>query len=97
MMRYSLLNIVFLLPVVAYAWYVREKFQGKLRYLFGVLLALLALTMVFDNVVIFLHHVLYYRNHLLGVYFYKAPIEDFAYTIAAVLLVASLWKDTEDA
>ena len=95
-MRYLLLNLAFMLPVTVFAWYRRRRFAGKIAYAFKALLILLVLTVIFDNCVIFLHDVLYDREYLLGIYFYKAPIEDLAYTIAGLLLVMTLWKNKHE-
>lgn len=55
------------------------------------LVAMLALTAVFDNVIILSGTVDYDPNKISGWLIGVAPIEDFAYTIAAVFLVPALW------
>jgi lycopene cyclase domain-containing protein len=55
------------------------------------LVAMLALTAVFDNVIILSGTVDYDQNKIIGWLIGVAPIEDFAYTIAAVFLVPALW------
>ncbi|WP_062381076.1 lycopene cyclase domain-containing protein [Demequina pelophila] len=54
-------------------------------------LVLVALTAVFDNVIIGLGIVDYDPARISGLRLGVAPVEDFAYTIAAVLLVPTLW------
>mgnify|MGYP000216810953 CR=1 FL=1 len=55
------------------------------------LVAMLALTAVFDNVIILSGTVAYDSTKIIGWMIGVAPIEDFAYTIAAVFLVPALW------
>lgn len=50
-----------------------------------------ALTAVFDNVMIGVKLVEYAPDKILGVRLGLAPIEDFAYTLAAVLLMPAVW------
>ena len=52
---------------------------------------LLVFTAIFDNVLIGLGFVSYNRSLISGVFIGRAPIEDFAYTVAAVVLLPSLW------
>ncbi len=54
-------------------------------------LVLLTMTAVFDNVIIGVGLVAYDDAHLSGARLGLAPIEDFAYTIAAVLGLPALW------
>ena len=53
--------------------------------------ALLLLTAVFDSVMINAGLFTYPEEHLLGIRIGLAPIEDFAYPIAAVVLLPALW------
>jgi lycopene cyclase domain-containing protein len=52
---------------------------------------LLVVTAVFDNVLIGLGFVGYDRALISGAFIGKAPLEDFAYTVAAAVLLPSLW------
>jgi lycopene cyclase domain-containing protein len=52
---------------------------------------LLVFTAVFDNVLIGLGFVGYDRALISGAFIGKAPLEDFAYTIAAAILLPSVW------
>ena len=54
-------------------------------------LVLLALTAVFDNVIVGLDLVAYDEAKILGLRVPNAPIEDFSYTLGAVMLVPALW------
>ena len=52
---------------------------------------LLVLTAIFDNVMIGIGLVGYNRALISGVFIGRAQLEDFAYTIAAAVLLPSLW------
>lgn len=54
-------------------------------------LVLIALTAVFDNVIVGIGLVDYDETKILGLRVPFAPIEDFSYTLGAVMLVPSLW------
>jgi lycopene cyclase domain-containing protein len=54
--------------------------------------AVLLLTVIFDNVLVGVGIVGYDPAHISGVLIGVAPIEDFAYAIAAVVLLPSLWS-----
>lgn len=55
------------------------------------LLVLLVFTAVFDNLIIGAGIVAYDPTKISGIFIGIAPIEDFAYTIAAVLVLPTLW------
>ena len=57
----------------------------------GSFVVLIALSVIFDNVMIGIRLVGYNRSLISGVFIGRAPIEDFAYTAAAVLLLPSIW------
>lgn len=54
-------------------------------------LALLLMTAVFDNAIIGAGIVAYEAEKILGLMIGLAPIEDFAYTVAAILIVPAIW------
>jgi lycopene cyclase domain-containing protein len=55
-------------------------------------MGVLVLTAVFDNVLVGTGIVSYDAKLISGAFVGVAPIEDFAYAIAAVLLLPSLWR-----
>ncbi|UYN82996.1 MAG: lycopene cyclase domain-containing protein [Microcella sp.] len=91
-MTYTLLNIVFV-AIVAFvaiaAMVARRAPRWRAVGLAAVLL--LALTAIFDNVIIGTGLVAYDDELISGVRIGVAPIEDFAYTVAALVLLPSLW------
>ncbi|MDQ1545044.1 MAG: hypothetical protein QOK08_2682, partial [Actinomycetota bacterium] len=52
---------------------------------------LLIVSAVFDNIMIGIGLVGYDRSLISGVFVGVAPVEDFAYAVAAVVLLPSLW------
>jgi len=84
-MSYALLNLLFIVPVLvllfAFRWLAH---WGTLCY---TLVALLLMTAVFDRSGI----VAYDPALLSGVFIGFAPVEDFAYTLVAALLIPLTW------
>ena len=98
-MTYALLNTVFLglalwFMVIAYVVSARRGARVGSR-LFKILaltlLVMLVTTAIFDNVIIGVGLVAYDPTTLLGVYLGNAPVEDFAYTVAGVMILPALW------
>ncbi|WP_062210324.1 lycopene cyclase domain-containing protein [Demequina oxidasica] len=54
-------------------------------------LVLVALTAVFDNVIVGLDIVGYDDQLISGIRLWHAPIEDFAYAIGAVMVIPTVW------
>ena len=88
MATYLILSLVVLGLVLAVVWR-RRMLYG--RPFWVALAVLLLLTLVFDNTIIIAGIVDYDLSRIIGVYAWRAPIEDFAYTIAAALLMPYLW------
>lgn len=92
-MTYLLLNAPFLtiVGVVAVAAVLaRRSPHWKAVGLAAILM--LTLTAVFDNVIIGTGIVAYDDSLISGVRIGIAPIEDFAYTVAALVLLPSVWE-----
>ncbi|MDL2363211.1 MAG: lycopene cyclase domain-containing protein [Patescibacteria group bacterium] len=88
MYKYLLLNTVFILFAASKFAYRRPSVSRKYWLsLIGVLL----MTAVFDSLIIAADIVRYNPGHILGITIGSAPIEDFAYVIAAFLLIPALW------
>ena len=64
----------------------------KWRVLGLTALGVLLLTAVFDNVLVGVGIVGYDAKRISGAFVGVAPIEDFAYAIAAVLLLPAMWR-----
>ena len=88
-MAYVWLSLVFMIPAVLAAVLLRRSIQWGAVALTTVVL--LSLTAVFDNVIIGLDIVRYGHEHLMGLYLGLAPLEDFSYSLAAVLLLPAAW------
>lgn len=89
MVTYLILNLIFLV-VVCTVLKIGKRHLSKPFFI--TLAVLLLLTLIFDNVIILLGIVGYDADKILGIYLYKAPIEDFMYAVLAVLLVPALWN-----
>lgn len=92
-MTYTLLNIVFLAVValVAIAAVVVHR-APRWRAVGLAAVLLLALTAIFDNVIIGTGLVAYDDSLISGLRIGLAPIEDFAYTVAAFVLLPAVWE-----
>jgi lycopene cyclase domain-containing protein len=88
-MTYALLNLIFVIPVLvvlfAYRWLAH---WSTLCY---TLVALLLMTAVFDNFIVGSGIVAYDPELLSGVFIGFAPLEDFAYTLVAAVLIPMTW------
>lgn len=85
---YLILNLVFIaVCMIALAKGIKKPTKAW----WATLLALLALTLVFDNLIIWAGIVTYDTTKLLGIYAGIAPIEDFFYALLAVVIVPALW------
>lgn len=88
-MAYLWLSLAFMVPAVLAAVLMRRSIHwGAVALTTAVLLSL---TAVFDNVIIALDIVRYGHEHLMGLYLGVAPLEDFSYSLAAVLLLPAAW------
>jgi len=89
-MSYPLLTIIVLGIFAVYAILMRRWLS--LRPLTFAALVMFTLTAIFDNVIIGTGIVAYDDDLLLGVKILYAPIEDFAYTAVALVLVPTLFN-----
>ncbi len=96
-MTYLILARAFIAVAVAVAFiaHLRARLTGTrpigLRPLVLAAVALLVLTAVFDNVMIASGLFTYAGEHISGLRIGLAPIEDFAYPLAGVILLPALW------
>lgn len=91
-MTYWALNAIFLAAVAAVAVAaVLSKRAPRWRSVGLVLLVVLLTTAIFDNVMIAVGLVGYDAAKISGVFVGVAPLEDFAYALAAVVLLPCLW------
>ena len=89
-MTYGQLNLIFLVVAVLATWFIKSKFQCFTTPV--VALPMLILTTIFDNLIIAARIVGYDQSKLIGLNIGLVPIEDFAYTVVAILLVPAIWK-----
>ena len=88
-MTYALLNLLFVLPVLVLLF----AYRGLAHWstLCYTLVALLLITAVFDNFIVGSGVVAYDATLLSGIFIGFAPIEDFAYTLVAAVLIPLTW------
>ena len=86
MATYLILNLVMLALIFA-GTYLAKAFSFRWR----IFLIMLTLTMIFDSLIIVSQIVGYDSMKILVIYIGFAPIEDFFYTLVAVMLVPALW------
>ena len=92
-MTYWALNAVFLAVVAAVAVLaVALRRSPRWRPLLASALILLVMTAVFDNIMIGVGLVAYDPDRISGQFIGIAPLEDFAYAIAAVVMLPALWN-----
>jgi lycopene cyclase domain-containing protein len=91
-MTYWALNAVFLAAVAAVALAaVLSKRAPRWASIGLVLGIVLLMTAFFDNIMIGVGLVGYASDKISGAFIGVAPVEDFAYALAAVVLLPSLW------
>jgi lycopene cyclase domain-containing protein len=89
-MSYPLLTLIVLGIFALYAILMRRWLSVKPLTYAAILM--FTLTAIFDNVIIGTGIVAYDDDLLLGIKIFYAPIEDFAYTAVALVLVPSLFN-----
>lgn len=89
MFTYLVLNLFFLLTLLLF---LPKKLSKPGRALWITMVVVLALTAIFDPIIIALDIVGYDTTKLLGLYIFGAPIEDFFYAVYAVCLVPLVWN-----
>lgn len=95
-MTYWMLNAVFLLPALVAGAAAAVVLKGHRRTVAlsaagGAAVVVLVLTAVFDNIMIAVGLFSYAPGLISGLSVGLAPLEDFAYPVAAVLLLPALW------
>jgi lycopene cyclase domain-containing protein len=88
-MTYWALNAIFLAVIAVVAVLAARRLRWAAVGL--TLAVLLVMTAVFDNVMISVGLVAYNESLISGAFIGVAPLEDFAYAIAAVIGLPSLW------
>ena len=88
-MTYLALNVTFMLIAFVILNLISRK--SPWRAIGFTMLWMLLVTLIFDNVIIGLEIVGYDKTKISGILLGLAPIEDFAYTVVAVLAVSIIW------
>lgn len=93
MATYLLVNIVFMVLILAF---VRIGIHTPSKKWWVVLGVLVLLTAIFDSVLVYFEVVGYDLDKILGIYVGFAPIEDFFYAIFAAIVVPWAWNNFGD-
>jgi lycopene cyclase domain-containing protein len=88
-MTYLALNLTFMF--IAFVTLNLVSRKSPWRAIGFTMLWMLLVTLVFDNIIIVLEIVGYDKTKISGILLGLAPIEDFAYTVVAVLAVSIIW------
>ena len=88
-MTYLALNMTFML--IAFVTLNLVSRKSPWRAIGFTMCWMLLVTLVFDNIIIGLEIVGYDKTKISGILLGLAPIEDFAYTVVAVLAVSIIW------
>ena len=88
-MTYLQLNSFFVVPIL-FLYFAKFR-TSRLCFDRVPVLVLMVMTAIFDNFIVAFGIVSYDESKLSGIKILYAPIEDFAYTVAAVILVPTLW------
>lgn len=89
MLTYFLINIIFMLAVITVMTILKIPI---IKRWYIALIPLLLLTAIFDPLIIYFNIVGYDVDKTLGLRWFGAPIEDFMYSIMAIVMVPSLWN-----
>lgn len=92
-MTYLILNLLFLLTVLLV---LPKNFKKPPRAFWITLGVVITLTAIFDPIIVALDIVAYNPEHILGLTFFGAPVEDFFYAVYAVIIVPLLWHRLEE-
>jgi lycopene cyclase domain-containing protein len=87
---YLYLNLAVMVPVAIYKIIMRRYLP--IREIALLTVVLLVMTAIFDNFIVGTGIVDYDPELISGVRIGVAPIEDFFYTLAAVVIIPSLWN-----
>jgi lycopene cyclase domain-containing protein len=88
-MTNAVLNVLVLAVILGVSWPVLRRLRGG--PVTGTVVVLCALTVVFDTLMIGVGLYVFDPDKILGLYVWRAPIEDFAYAIVAAIGMPVLW------
>ena len=91
-MNYLALNLIVLAGVAALgSWFWLKQQRATWLAAAATVILVFLIAVVGDNFIVGNSIVAYHAEKLVGAYLGVAPVEDFAYTIASVILVPAVW------
>jgi lycopene cyclase domain-containing protein len=93
-MTYTAINIVFLAAAIAVALFGWTRRRIARLALLITAVAMIALTIGFDNLMIQVGLFTYADPHISGIRIGVMPVEDLSYTVFALLVLPALWELT---
>ncbi|MDY5786442.1 MULTISPECIES: lycopene cyclase domain-containing protein [unclassified Corynebacterium] len=94
-MTYVLISAPFLVAAAVLWGWRRQAGPRQGRVTLAVMAVLVALTVIFDNLMVAAGLVEYSAGNNLGVFIGRIPVEDLFYTIFVVLVVTAVWPEGE--
>ena len=92
MATYLILNCITLLTVIIALFALHQRIVWPIKTWLMTFGALLLLTLVFDNLLIWLDMYRYAPDKIVGFYVWFAPIEDFMYPLLAAIVIPATWN-----
>ena len=92
MATYLILNLAVMAVIVVVLIALGLRVDKKIALVMGLLLMM---TAIFDSLIVQAGIVAYDLSRILGLYVGAAPLEDFFYAVAAVIIVPTLWRKLE--
>ena len=91
MAKYIIIDLPFVLFSLGIYFASMKFIKNKQYHIISALILLCILTFIFDNLIIDLGVVAYHADNISRLYIGIAPIEDFAYPIAAIMLLPVIY------
>ena len=95
MYTYLLMGLPFIITALLIDWFLLKTRVITSKQCWIVMALLIIMTALFDQFLAGFPIVLYDESKILGIFVGSAPIEDFMYTIAAVIGLGSIWTHYE--
>lgn len=95
MFRYIVVNSIFMVSIFIVLAILFRGINFRYSRLLKLVPALVVISIVFDNIIIFAGFVAYDPNHISGITLGRLPIEDLDYAVVTATLLPLLWEYPE--